>query len=59
LFLREREEKGKIKGSLRAKSPNVNVALLAEKLGGGGHKKAAAFRFPGHLVKTDSGWKII
>ncbi len=58
LFLRE-EEKGKIKGSLRAKSPNVNVALLAEKLGGGGHKKAAAFRFPGHLVENDSGWKII
>lgn len=57
LFLRE-EEYGKIKGSLRAKDPTVDVSLLAAKLGGGGHKKAAAFRFNGHLIKTDSGWRI-
>jgi len=33
-----------IKGSFRSKE-NVDVSILAEKLGGGGHKNAAAFRF--------------
>jgi phosphoesterase RecJ-like protein len=58
LFLRE-EKKGEIRGSLRAKHPSVDVSLLAAKLSGGGHKKAAAFRLEGNIVKTETGWKII
>jgi len=58
VFLRE-EELGKIRGSLRTKDPKVNVARLASLLGGGGHPRAAAFRFPGSIVKTETGWKII
>jgi len=58
VFLRE-EELGKIRGSLRTKDPKVNVARLASFLGGGGHPRAAAFRFPGSIVKTETGWKIV
>jgi bifunctional oligoribonuclease and PAP phosphatase NrnA len=58
LFLRE-EEPGKIRGSLRSKYPGVDVSKLAAKLGGGGHPKAAAFRFDGHIEKKDGGYRII
>ncbi|MDD5527438.1 MAG: bifunctional oligoribonuclease/PAP phosphatase NrnA [Patescibacteria group bacterium] len=58
IFLRE-EEPGKIRGSLRTKDSAVNVARLATYLGGGGHPKAAAFRFPGSIIKTETGWKIV
>jgi phosphoesterase RecJ-like protein len=39
---------GKIRVSLRSKS-SVNVALIAEGFGGGGHKKASGFRMRGTL----------
>jgi phosphoesterase RecJ-like protein len=39
---------GKIRVSLRSKS-HVNVAVIAESLGGGGHEKAAGFRMRGTL----------
>jgi bifunctional oligoribonuclease and PAP phosphatase NrnA len=58
IFLRE-EEKGKIRGSLRTKDNTVDVSRLASFLGGGGHPKASAFRLPGHIEKTETGWKII
>jgi bifunctional oligoribonuclease and PAP phosphatase NrnA len=58
VFLRE-EARGQIRGSLRTKDAKVDVAKLASFLGGGGHPKAAAFRLPGHIVKTETGWKII
>jgi phosphoesterase RecJ-like protein len=58
LFLRE-EEKGKIKGSLRAIDPNVDVSKLAAVLGGGGHAKASGFMIKGNIEKTEKGWKII
>jgi Exopolyphosphatase-related proteins len=58
VFLRE-EERGKVRGSLRTKDAKVNVARLASFLSGGGHPRAAAFRFPGSIVKTETGWKII
>jgi phosphoesterase RecJ-like protein len=58
VFLRE-EEKGKIRGSLRTKDDAVDVSRLAAFLGGGGHPKASAFRLPGHIEKTETGWKII
>jgi len=58
IFLRE-EWPGKIRGSLRTKDAKVDVARLASFLGGGGHPRAAAFRFAGHIIKTETGWKIV
>jgi len=58
IFLRE-EELGKIRGSLRTKNSAVDVSRLAAYLGGGGHPRAAAFRLPGNIIKTETGWKII
>ncbi|MFW5888266.1 MAG: DHH family phosphoesterase [Patescibacteria group bacterium] len=58
LFLRE-EEKGKIKGSLRAIDPTMDVSKLANYFGGGGHAKASGFMIEGSIEKTEKGWKII
>ncbi len=58
VFLRE-EIKGQIRGSLRTKDKNIDVARLASFLGGGGHPRAAAFRLNGSIAKTETGWKII
>lgn len=58
MLLREMPD-GKIKGSLRAVKPKINVARLATSLGGGGHTKAAGFTVDGKLKKTESGWKIV
>lgn len=57
LFLRE-EDNGRIKGSLRTSSPDIDVSKLAVKLGGGGHPKASGFTLNGKLEKTETGWKI-
>jgi phosphoesterase RecJ-like protein len=57
LFLRE-EEPGKIRGSLRSKYPGIDISGLAEKMGGGGHPKAAAFRLEGRIERTEKGWKV-
>ena len=51
-----------IKGSLRS-DPNkplggLDVGSLARLLGGGGHRNAAGFAFPGKLIKQDNGWRI-
>lgn len=54
-----REEKGKVKGSLRTNDDIVDVARIAQNWGGGGHKKAAGFTVPGRLLKKDNGWSII
>ena len=40
------------KVSLRASEENVNVSEIAQKLGGGGHKMAAAYTFSGSLKKA-------
>jgi len=58
MLLRE-EEDGKIKGSLRTSRPDVDISGLAKELGGGGHPKASGFVMQGHIVKTESGWKIV
>ena len=58
LFLRE-EKDGKLKGSLRTARPNIDISVLAAKLGGGGHPKASGFTLDGRLEKTRTGWKII
>lgn len=57
IFLRQ-EKENMIKGSLRAVHPDVNVAKLANFLGGGGHVKAAGFSLEGKIKKTRNGWKI-
>lgn len=44
------DSKGKIRGGLRSRpDKNYNVAKLAMKFGGGGHKFAAGFRFRGTI----------
>ena len=58
MLLRE-EEIGKIKGSLRTSKPDIDISILAQKLGGGGHKKASGFTISGHIVKTENGWEIV
>lgn len=57
VFLRETAP-GKIKGSLRTAHPNVDISKLAQKLGGGGHKRASGFILEGKINQTDSGWRI-
>jgi len=57
LLLRE-EKKGLIKGSLRTSHPKINIAILAQILGGGGHPKASGFYAEGELKKTDGFWQI-
>lgn len=47
-----------IKGSFRTTKNNINVAKLAQALGGGGHPKAAGFTVNGQLIKTKTGWQI-
>jgi phosphoesterase RecJ-like protein len=39
---------GKIRVSLRSRN-RVNVSVMAERFGGGGHEKAAGFRMRGNL----------
>lgn len=49
---------GKIKGSLRTESGNIDVAKIAGLFGGGGHKKAAGFVIEGRMKQVDGNWKI-
>lgn len=49
----------KIKGSLRTTRPDVDVAALATRLGGGGHKKAAGFTIEGTLNQNGKGTHIM
>lgn len=58
MLLRE-EEIGKIKGSLRTSRSDVDISILAQKLGGGGHAKASGFMITGHIVKNTTGWEIV
>jgi phosphoesterase RecJ-like protein len=48
---------GHVKGSLRSKEDDIDVAMICEKFGGGGHKKAAGFTIPGKIVSEET-WKI-
>lgn len=45
-------KKDKIKASLRASSGKINVAKIAEKRGGGGHKEAAGFFMRGEMKEA-------
>lgn len=47
-----------IKGSLRTKRDDVDVAKIASAFGGGGHVKAAGFAVPGRL-EQETVWRIV
>ncbi len=49
----------KVKGSLRTNRDDVDVSLIAQKFGGGGHKKAAGFEVDGKLVFNNGQWQIV
>ncbi len=51
------DDHGGVKGSLRTRHDDVNVAKIAETFGGGGHSKAAGFRVHGRLAK-DIQWQV-
>ena len=44
-----REQEDVVRGSLRAKGDDIDVAALAQRIGGGGHKAAAGFTFKGSI----------
>jgi len=48
----ERTKEGKIKGSFRTTGDEIDVAVWAKKLGGGGHKKAAGFTIDGTIQEV-------
>lgn len=52
-----------IKGSLRSDPHKpmggLDVGSLAKLLGGGGHRNAAGFAFPGTLIKQENKWHIV
>lgn len=52
------ERDGKVKGSLRTLRDDVDVAAMAGKFQGGGHKKAAGFAVAGKL-KPEVRWKVV
>jgi phosphoesterase RecJ-like protein len=54
IFIRSMAEEGRYKISLRARD-SLDVREIAESYGGGGHNKAAGFRFRGSLEQLKSG----
>ncbi len=56
LILSERD--GKVKGSLRTLREDVDVAAMAGKFSGGGHRKAAGFALSGKL-QPEIRWKVV
>ena len=56
MILSERD--GKVKGSIRTLRDDVDVAEMASKFDGGGHKKAAGFALPGKL-KSEVRWTVV
>ncbi|MBI3332077.1 bifunctional oligoribonuclease/PAP phosphatase NrnA [Candidatus Peregrinibacteria bacterium] len=52
------ERSGLVKGSIRTLRDDVDVAEMAGKFQGGGHKRAAGFALPGKL-KPEVRWKVI
>ncbi|KKR14868.1 MAG: MgpA protein [Candidatus Falkowbacteria bacterium GW2011_GWA2_39_24] len=59
IMLLRQIEPGLIKGSLRTCRPEVDVSKLAQRLGGGGHSKAAGFNIKGDLQKIAGQWQIV
>lgn len=52
------DKHGNIKGSFRTQRDDVDLAELAGKFGGGGHKKAAGFTMQGRIHREEH-WKIV
>lgn len=52
------DEKGNVKGSFRTRRDDLDLAELAEKFGGGGHKKAAGFTMPGR-IHQEIKWRVL
>lgn len=48
----------KIKGSLRSDRDDIDLAKLAQALGGGGHKKASGFTISGQIMIDGDDWKV-
>lgn len=57
LILKE-DSNGGIRGSLRTTDDEVDVSVLAQVLGGGGHKKAAGFSLEGKLARINEHWLV-
>ncbi|MFC1612358.1 bifunctional oligoribonuclease/PAP phosphatase NrnA [Patescibacteria group bacterium] len=53
-----REYDNQIRGNIRSSHDEADVAKIAEKYGGGGHKKAAGFMCEGRLVEGEDEWHI-
>lgn len=51
LFLKELEDGTKVRGNLRSKGP-LDVSMIAEAFGGGGHAAAAGFTMNGTIFET-------
>lgn len=49
---------GMIKGHLRSSDPNVDISILARKLGGGGHPQASGFSIAGEIIKINNTWQV-
>ncbi|MFA6588695.1 MAG: bifunctional oligoribonuclease/PAP phosphatase NrnA [Patescibacteria group bacterium] len=58
IMVLKEDSSGFVKVSLRTTHEDVDVSELAQKFGGGGHKKAAGFSVPGKLIHTPTGWRI-
>jgi len=52
-------EGGKVKASMRTYHNDVDLALLATSMGGGGHKKSAGFTIDGRIEEVKNGIRII
>ena len=53
IFFEELEE-GKVRVSMRSKSEQVDVSVICQKFGGGGHKLAAGARVRGTLAEVET-----
>lgn len=50
---------GTVRGSLRTQRNDVDVGALAERLGGGGHRKASGFGIAGKIVRDGERWTVV
>lgn len=57
-MLLSEDEQGYVKGSFRTKRDDIDVAHVAAKFGGGGHKKASGFRIRGKL-QQEIMWRVV
>lgn len=58
LVLRELGD-GRVKGSYRTTGDDINVAELAGKYGGGGHRRAAGFTVKGRIANVNGSWRVV